>query len=268
MEEGTVALLHVCYHGGVNAPREPQWGPTTYGESFADVYDEWYGGITDAGATARFVAARADDGPVLELGVGSGRLVGSLLSEGCTVVGIDASEAMLAQALARFAGEPSVSLVQADLGALPLARPRSVGAALCAFNTLFNVASEDGQTELLTRVARLLRNDGCLVIEAITGLEAGPPGSVGVSRLDPDRVVLSATVVDHDAQTLRGQHIDITEAGIKLRPWHLRWATPDQLDAMAADAGLFRAEQYSDWQESPFTSTSPVRIAVYRRRIV
>jgi hypothetical protein len=35
-----------------------------------------------------------------------------------------------------------------------------------------------------------------------------------------------------------GQYVDITEAGIALRPWHIRWATPAQLDEIAAAAGL------------------------------
>jgi len=41
------------------------FGPSTYGDGFADVYNDWYGTITDANATAAFVSACRADGPVL-----------------------------------------------------------------------------------------------------------------------------------------------------------------------------------------------------------
>ena len=50
---------------------------STYGERFADVYDDWYGDVTDVAAcTTRLaqLAEQAGGGPVLELGIGSGRL--------------------------------------------------------------------------------------------------------------------------------------------------------------------------------------------------
>ncbi len=48
--------------------------PSTYGDRFADVYDDWYEDVTDVDATVARVAALAGRGPVLELGAGSGRL--------------------------------------------------------------------------------------------------------------------------------------------------------------------------------------------------
>ncbi|MDA3038422.1 MAG: class I SAM-dependent methyltransferase, partial [Actinomycetota bacterium] len=58
------------------------FGPETYGDSFADVYDDWYRDISDPEATAEFVSRRVGPGPVLELGVGSGRLVRPLVDRG------------------------------------------------------------------------------------------------------------------------------------------------------------------------------------------
>lgn len=246
------------------------FGPSTYGEGFADVYDEWYGSITDATATAAFVAARRGDGPVLELGVGSGRLIPALMSAGCQVIGIDASPAMLDRAAARLAdADPSTSgtaLVRADLQSIPIARTRKVGAALCAFNTLFNLPTEAAQARLLTQIADALAPGGCVVIEAITGnaLDAGPASSVGVSRMTADQLVLSATLLDRDAQTIQGQHVEITEAGIKLRPWMLRWTTPEQLDRLADRSGLVLDERVADWHGSAFTNDDDRHISVYR----
>ena len=43
--------------------REPAgYGPATYGDSFADVYDDWYADVTDADATAHRIRALAGAG--------------------------------------------------------------------------------------------------------------------------------------------------------------------------------------------------------------
>ncbi|MEP7112704.1 MAG: methyltransferase domain-containing protein, partial [Ilumatobacteraceae bacterium] len=70
----------------------------SYGDAFADVYDEWYQGISDVATTVEFladVASVVTPLPVLELGVGTGRLAVPLATRGLHVVGLDASEAML-----------------------------------------------------------------------------------------------------------------------------------------------------------------------------
>lgn len=237
---------------------------STYGDSFADVYDEWYSDITDADATASFVSSRSADGPIIELGVGTGRLVDSLLQRGHTVIGLDASSEMLARCKPR----PGLSMVQADMAAMPftVGTPH-LGGALCAFNTLFNLASLEAQTRLFTDVGAALLSGGALIVEAITGfgLGDGPPDSVGVSRIDTDRLVLAATKVDAEAQTIVGQHVDITEAGIRLRPWQLRWTTPTQLDEIAGAAGLELVERVADWTGADFTVDSERHVSVYRR---
>ena len=236
------------------------FGPSTYGDGFADVYDDWYGTITDAEATARFVSARRADGPVLELGVGSGRLVPALQSAGCPVIGLDASRPMLRKC------PPGLATLQADLAHLPVRPSSFAGAAICAFNTLFNLPTAEAQLALLQQLAPILQPDGAIVIEAITGaaLADGPPQSVGVSRMSASDLVLSATLLDYEAQTIQGQHVEINGNGITMRPWLLRWTTPSQLDQLAALAGLSLAERYEDWDESRFTADSQQHVSVYR----
>ncbi len=245
-------------------PNLHDFSASTYGDSFADVYDDWYENISDAEATAAFVAARCGDGPMVELGVGTGRLVDQLISHGLQVIGVDASADMLS----RCAPRPGLTKVQADMAALPFdnAGPH-LGGALCAFNTLFNLASVEQQAQLFASVANALQPNGALIIEAITGagLEDGPPDSVGVSRIDSDRLVLAATKVDAEAQTIVGQHVDITEAGIRLRPWRLRWTTPPQLDVIANEVGLELVERVADWDGTPFDDDSDRHVSVYRR---
>ena len=80
-----------------------KYGPETYGDLFACVYDDWYGEDGNVALTimgnhdvvAEKILSLAEDGPVLELGVGSGRLALPIAERGLDVTGVDASEAML-----------------------------------------------------------------------------------------------------------------------------------------------------------------------------
>src|SRR3954471_5050755 len=71
----------------------------TYGDRIAAVYDEWVGPIVDptTDACAAFLAEIAGSGPVLELGIGTGRIALPLAARGLSVHGIDASQAMVDQ---------------------------------------------------------------------------------------------------------------------------------------------------------------------------
>ena len=72
-----------------------------------------------------------------------------------------------------------------------------------------------------------------------------------MSRLDPA------------SHTITGQHVQITEAGIRLRPWMLRYLSPEELDALAAEAGLRLVERHAGWRAEPFTADSPVHVSTY-----
>ena len=64
--------------------------------------------------------------------------------------------------------------------------------------------------------------------------------------------------------TLMGQHVDITEAGIRLRPWLLRYSTVPQLDAMATAAGFALEHRWADWAGAPFEADGSAHVSVYR----
>jgi SAM-dependent methyltransferase len=230
-----------------------------YGRSFADVYDRWYHDVSDADATAAFVAARCS-GPVLELGVGSGRLARPLAELGLSVIGLDGSTEMLDQCRD---GGGDIHLVCADMRALPF--HGSIGAALIAFNTVFNLASEQQQLELFKTLRPLVDSGGVVIVEAldVSPLLAGPERSIGVRDRSDNRVVVTATAIDQNHQLVTGQHLEIDDAGIAVRPWRLRWLTPEQLDGLASAAGLVLAERYRSWDEEPFGPDADTHISVY-----
>ncbi len=237
-----------------------------YGRSFGDVYDRWYDGVTDAEATADFVAARHPGGPVLELGVGTGRLARPLTERGLTVVGLDASADMLAHCPAGSGLHP----IRADMRALPFAPTPATrfGSALVAFNTLFNLTTAETQASLLADLARLLDPRGLVVVEMldVSALVDGPDRSIGRRGATADPVVVTATDLDRRRQLLRGQHVEVSDGGIVVRPWLLRWVTADQLDTMADRAGLRLGERFASWDGAPHRGDATSVISVYHRR--
>ena len=68
---------------------------STYGDAFADVYDDWYQQVTDVEGTADLISDLSGGLEVLELGVGTGRLALPIARKGVPVSGVAASPAML-----------------------------------------------------------------------------------------------------------------------------------------------------------------------------
>ena len=258
-----------------------EYHPRTYGEAFADVYDEWYSDVTDTAACVAAVARLAGGGPVLEMGAGTGRLALPLAAAGADVWALDASQAMLTTLVAKPGGE-RVRPLLGDMARPPLRSGAGFSVVLCAFNSLFNLPDAAEQRLCLQAAAGLLAPAGRLIVETSlpgTGHEPGEaegiatePGefqvdSVDVRAIESDRVVLSAWQHDPVSQNIRGQMIDITAAGIRLRPWQLHYRTAPQLDAAARDAGLELVERWADWQGGRFDPVlSTEQIALYRRR--
>ena len=237
---------------------------STYGDAFADVYDEWYADVSDVAATVSFISALARQDkqlPVLELGVGTGRLAIPLAATGLQVVGVDASQAMLAK-LAE--NDPSRS-VTPHLGDMVEGLPEGPFAvALVAFNTLFNLRDASRQEACFAAVAKRLLPGGAFVVEAFVP-ETGTGSSVAVRSITADSVVLSVATHDDATQTAQGQYVSFSESGgVRLRPWAIRYTTVDQLDDMAAAAGFRVDERWEDSKRTPFSVESSTHFTVYR----
>jgi SAM-dependent methyltransferase len=244
------------------APGMRGYRPSTYGDGFADVYDEWYADVSPPAATARFLAERTG-GPVLELGSGTGRLAGPLRDAGLDVVGLDASTAMLGRSRVQH---PEVAVLAADMAELPV-REGTFGAVLVAFNTLFNLATPALQRQCLTQARRAVRPGGIVVVEAfVPGAGADEATDhVDVVRLDADLVVLRVSRTDPEHGTVSGHHVELRDgAPVRLRPWQVCFATPETLDHLATTAGLVVAERHAGWDGETFGPSSETHVTVYR----
>lgn len=247
-----------------------------YGEAFADVYDDWYGESFDTEGAVAALAALTGSGPVLELGVGTGRLAIPLAADGATVVGIDASASMLERLRAK-PGADRVLAVTGDMAdvsevvraaaargsAVP---PRGYRLAFCAYNTFLNLHTEAAQQRCLAGLTSVLAPDGAVVIEAFVPADPAdvPRTSLDVAKVTTDAVVLTATEHDPASQLVTGQHVELRDGEVRLRPWRVRYLTTEQLDAMATAAGLRLDARWSDWRGTAFDDDSDTHVSVYR----
>ena len=237
--------------------------PQSYGDGFADVYDDWYHDVSDVAATVAGVRRLAAGGPILELGVGTGRLAIPLAEVGESVVGIDASASMLERLTAKPGGS-KVMCVEADMAYLPLA-PCCFSLSFAAFNTFFNLTDGAAQQRCLEQVAATLRPQGCLVIEGFLPPAEGLENSgVSVRSIGIDHAVLTISQHDADEQRIQGQHVELSAEGVRMRPWMLHYRTPEQLDAAATDAGFVLEARWADWNTNHLTHHSDTHVSVYR----
>ncbi|MBC8133768.1 MAG: class I SAM-dependent methyltransferase [Deltaproteobacteria bacterium] len=107
-------------------------------------------------------------GPVLDLGCGTGRLAVPLARDGHSVVGVDLSAAMLARAAARLRrlARPAANrclLVRGDLRALPMRGHFPL--AIAAFHTVQHLIDDRDLISLFRHVRRLIRPDGWFVFD-------------------------------------------------------------------------------------------------------
>ena len=235
----------------------------TYGDRIAGVYDSWFGLPTDADEAVAFLAELAGSGPVLELGVGTGRIALPLVERGLEVHGIDASERMVE----RLRGKPGGTRVAVTMGDFAeVAVDGEFSLVFVVFNTFFALLDQDAQVRCFEGVAAHLRPGGAFVVEAFVPdparFSAGQ--RLGASEISADAVHVEAARLDWAEQRVRAQHVLVDEHGIRLYPVQLRYAWPSELDLMARLAGLELAERWTGWLREPFDATSQRHVSVYR----
>ncbi len=245
-------------------------GPESYGEAFADVYDDWYRDVSDVDATVAALRALAGDGPVLELGVGTGRIALPLAAAGTAVDGIDASPAMLS-ILADKDPAGSVSALLGDMATPPVRGPYR--AVFATFNTFFNLWRAEDQLRCVAASASVLGPEGVFAVEVFVPDpsmgEAGAPEPEHVDQRDDGAGghVIRRTRRDPADQTVRGVLEHHRADGVVIaRDWIIRYLSPTQLDALCADAGLVLWQRWADWSGAPFLpDESTHHVSLYRR---
>jgi len=239
---------------------EKALAPSAY-DAIASLYDPWSRGVVeDIGFYVE--EAVASGGPVVELGVGTGRIAIPTAAAGVPVIGVDSSRGMLevCAAQARAAGvEDLVDLRLGDLRAPPVAE--RVQLVTCPFRAFLHLRSDEERLAALAAARELLQAGGRLVFDVF----APAPDDIADTHgrwIEREQGIYERADWDTVAQTLtlavRGPG---GESSMTL--W---WLEPARWHALLVDAGFdvdgcygwFDRRPYDDGEDTVWVASRPL----------
>ena len=148
---------------------DAQAGLASAYDAIARLYDPWSRGVVEDVSFYVEEASRAAPGPIVELGVGTGRIAVPVAAAGISVIGVDSSEGMLeicreAADLAGVSGKLDLRL--GDYSRPPVSDPGSL--VLCPFRAYLHLHSEAERLKALRAAYDLLLPGGRLVFDVFT----------------------------------------------------------------------------------------------------
>lgn len=238
--------------------------PAEYGDRIAHLYDELYPDTGSAELAAETLAGLAGGGPVLELGIGTGRIALPLVQRGVSVCGVDSSQAMIDELRTKPGGD-AIPVSIGDFGSADLGGPYSL--VFVAFNTFFGLVTQEDQVRGFANVASSLADGGKFVMEAfVPDLGRFDRGQrTSATQVQSDSVAFEVSEHDVRTQTVRSAHVIVTETGNQIFPVTIRYAWPSELDLMARLARFELEERWSSWGCEPFSSASTGHVSVWRK---
>ncbi len=238
--------------------------------SDARQYDLWMNHTHDIAFYQR--QARAAEGPVLELGCGSGRLTIPMGEAGAEVVGLDPEQAMLDAARAKAAAAGvAIELVQGDAREFDLGR--KFGLVIFPNNSMSHLLERKDVESCFRCVREHLKPGGRFVLDLFTPMgkflfrDPNQRYQIGEWE-DPDgsgRIVMEeagwydpAAQVKHSVCYYRRQ-----ETG---EEWQvtldLRMFYPQEIDALVEYNGFRIEHKYGDFEEAEFGLGSGKQVIV------
>lgn len=221
------------------------------------------------GDTAFFIKlASSLKGPVLELGVGTGRVAWPLAEAGHRVVGIDLAQAMLDHARGKADKYPRevverIDFRLADMVNLDLGEQFAL--IILPLRTFQHLLTPDEQRSALEAIKRHLLPNGRVVIDllhlslewCIPGGKRPPEREVG----DQSSCIIKESYLDYQSdpatQVIRAKvRFEMTDANGDIRgshetSWAVRWSLRQEMLYLFELTGFEVVAEYSDFQDSP-----------------
>ena len=247
-------------------------------DAYAPFYD-WENARTVARRDVAFWQrlALAQDGPVLELGCGTGRITAPVAKAGATVVGIDLSAPMLARAqrrLARARLHHRASLVRGDIRYLPFRRRRGFNLVMAPYGILQSLTRERDLRATLESVAGVIKRGGLFGIDLVPDLprwsEYSRRTSLRGRRSAASTVTLiesvrqdrprKLTIFDHEYIERRGRTRSVHRFSLTFRT-----LTVPQMAQRLERAGFRVDAILGDYQGGPWDPRADVWVILARR---
>jgi SAM-dependent methyltransferase len=214
-------------------------------DAIAELYDPWSASVVEDVAFY-LEEARRSGGPVVELGVGTGRIAVPLGAEGIRVIGVDSSRAML-EVCARRAALAGVTL---DLRVGDLREPpvtERVPLVICPFRSLLHMHTDEDRLGVLGAAYDLLLPGGRFVFDVFTP-DADDIAQTQGRWLEREPGIFEHAVWDESARTLtltvRGDERETTMA--------LAWLSPDEWRGLLEHAGFEIEACYGWFDRTPY----------------
>jgi SAM-dependent methyltransferase len=219
--------------------------PSPY-DAIAELYDPWHVSVTED--IAFYVEeARRSGGPVVELGVGTGRIAVPIAADGIPVIGVDSSRAMLDVCARRAA----LAGVQLDLRLGDLREPpveEHVPLVICPFRSYLHMRTDAQRRQAFSAARNLLHDGGRLVFDVFRPGEEDiaetdgrwieyEPGIFERADWDTTRRLLKLSVRRADAQTTMT----------------LAWLEPAAWKALLVETGFAIDATYGWFDRRPYT---------------
>lgn len=229
--------------------------------------------------------ARKAEGPVLELGCGTGRILLPTARAGSEIIGLDSSPPMLTVCRQKLAREPDqvrarVHLVEADMREFTLTK--KFGLITLPFRSFQHLLTVADQLACLRCIHNHLQIDGKLVLDLFNPdlRRLSDECSLTEPTVEPEfilpderRVVRSSRVVAHDPaqqcleveMTYQVTHSDGREERLRSL-FSLRYFFRFEVEHLLARSGFEVEEVYSDYERSPYGSGHPGELVFLARR--
>ncbi len=251
-------------------------------DRFADIYQVWTDTAASTQANLPFYVDTyvSEPGPVVELGVGDGRIAVAAASRGRSVIGVDLSTAMLDRCRRR-AGDAGVAdrltLLNADFRDFQLAEP----AALIAlpYHSLGHLVALDDKRRAFAQVFSQLRPGGRFIFDdfLMTPSLMGHLRQVQLraeyqTATGADALLWVTSLVNAAAQSIRvvTWEDELDPDGVAVRRRYRRlslsWLEPAQARALLTGAGFEIVSCLGDFDGTPFSDlTAHEQIWIARR---
>jgi SAM-dependent methyltransferase len=245
-------------------------------DDYAPFYD-WENAQTVARRDVAFWQrlAAAQDGPVLELGCGTGRITAPVARAGAHIVGIDRSAPMLARARQRLRrARLSAMLVRGDIRHLPFRRRVKFDLVMAPYGMLQSLTRERDLRATLAAVHGVLPRGGLFAIDLVPDLPRWAEYERRVSlsgRRGPSRVRLTEsvrqdrrqglTIFDQEYEERRG-----SRRAVKRFSLTFRTITVAQMRHRLELAGFRIDAVLGDYAGGPFDERADVWIILARKR--
>ena len=251
--------------------KRPTRTPRHEYDRFADIYSVW----TDTAASTRanlafYVDAYvADDGPIVELGVGNGRIAVEAAARGSTVIGVDLSSAMLD--LCRQRAEEAgvldrLTLLQADFRHFELAEP----AALIAlpYHSIGHLVGLHEKRDAIGHVFSQLRPGGRFIFDdflmtpvLLARMQQVQLRAEYQAVTGADILLWVTSLVDEQSQSIKvvTWEDELDAEGLlarrRYRRLSLSWLEPPQARMLLEEAGFSIEACFGDFRRTPFAAT-------------